>query len=236
MSNQQLTIKNSLVEADAGCITVDVAQKTIAAGLTGFEWGVGVPGTIGGAVRGNAGAAGFEMKDNVQSVDVYMDGDVVTLSNTACEFHYRDSIFKHSSGVILRATLALREGDSKVAFKQAIDNLQYRNQTQPQGFASIGCTFKNLEYATFGDVIAKHGSAIPDAFKTSGKIPAGWLVDQSGMKGAVVGKAEVSEKHGNFIINKKGAAASDVLSLIAQIKEQVYHKYGVELEEEIQII
>jgi UDP-N-acetylmuramate dehydrogenase len=165
-----------------------------------------------------------------------MDGEMVTLSNTECEFHYRDSVFKHSSAVILSATLALREGDSKLAFKQAIDNLQYRNQTQPQGYASIGCTFKNLEYDTFADVIQKHDQAIPDAFRTNGKIPAGWLVDQSGMKGTVVGNAEVSQKHGNFIINKKGATAADVLSLIAQIKERVYHKYGVELEEEIQII
>lgn len=236
MNNQQLMIDGQTVVAHAGCVTVDVAQKTMAAGLTGFEWGVGVPGTIGGAVRGNAGAAGVEMKDNVFSVDVYRDGDVVTLANADCRFGYRDSVFKHDPGVVLRATLSLTLGDTKVAFKQAMDNLQYRNKTQPQGYASIGCTFKNVDYKAHVSALEQSKQALPPEFVAKGKIPAGWLVEQVGMKGVTVGKAQVSERHANFIVNLGGAMAADVLTLIEQIKTRVYDTYGVLLEEEIQII
>ncbi len=236
MNAQHCAINGNIVTVDAGCITVDVAQKTMAAGLTGFEWGVGVPGTIGGAVRGNAGAVGTEMKDNVQSVEVYKDGELLTLTNADCRFGYRDSIFKHEPGVVLRATLALTVGDTKEAFKKAMENLQYRNKTQPQGFASIGCTFKNVEYAAFATAIRDHGQDIPEEFKTKGKIPAGWLVDTVGMKGVTVGHVQVSERHANFIVNVGGGMAADVLALIEQIKLRVYDTYGIELEEEIQIV
>src|SRR3989338_4248022 len=103
--NDELRIKDTVVEADAGCITADVAQKSIAAGLTGFEWGVGVPGTIGGAVRGNAGAMGGEMKDVVKEVEAYRDGEVLTLSHADCNFGYRDSVFKHGGGGVVRVEL-----------------------------------------------------------------------------------------------------------------------------------
>ncbi len=229
-------IEDGFFVADAGCATVEVAQKTMAAQLSGFEWGVGVPGTIGGAVRGNAGAMGKEMKDDVYSVDVYRNGEVVTLTNAECEFGYRHSAFKHSSDVILRVALKLapytsieQQAESK---QKMLDFLKYRNTTQPKGFASTGCIFKNV------DCVAQNVESkieIPEEFLKRGKISAGWLVEQAGMKGRQIGQAQVSPVHGNFVVNLGGATASDVTALIEEIKTAVCNKTGITLEEEIQM-
>lgn len=238
LKNKELQITNDEVICDAGCTTVEVARKTIQAGLTGFEWGVGVPGTIGGAVRGNAGAMGGEMRDNVEKVEVYKDGEVMELNNEECQFHYRHSIFKNEGGIVLRVWLKLKKVDSAEAaqgMKKALEHLQYRNKTQPQGFASTGCVFKNFEVKK-SEVEKLLTLGVPDEFLQKGKISAGWLIDQSGMKGVQIGKAKVSETHGNFTVNLGGATAADVLTLIEQIKERVYDKFGIEIEEEIQII
>ena len=242
--DSKFQILDSLVEASAGCITVEIAQKSIAGGLTGFEWGVGVPGTIGGAVRGNAGAMGGEMKDAVEEVEVYRNGEIEKLGNEECKFGYRDSVFKHEGGVVLRVRLRLRlrEPNEMGGMRAALENLQYRNKTQPQGYASIGCIFKNLEFGIWNlendpkFQILNSRFQIPAEFIKRGKISVGWLVEQAGMKGVRVGNAQVSERHGNFIVNLGGATANDVIALIAQVKEKVYDRCGVEIEEEIQII
>ncbi len=219
------------IVADAGCSTVATANLSMKEGFIGFEWGVGVPGTIGGAVRGNAGAMGGEMSGNVEKVEAYVNGEVVTLTNAECDFHYRHSLFKETGDVVLRVHLKLEKSDNKDGMKKALEYLQYRAKTQPQGYASTGCIFKNFEIGTH-----EINFDLPEEFRSRGKISAGWLIDQAGMKGACVGNAKVSETHGNFVVNLGAATASDVLSLIAEIKEKVYNKFRIEIEEEIQII
>lgn len=232
-------LQTSGMEVDAGCTTVQMAQESMKAGLTGFEWGVGVPGTIGGAVRGNAGAMGGEMKDVVDWVDVYRDGEIVRLSASDCQFGYRHSAFKENHDVILRVGLALKKTDDKTFMKKAIEHLQYRNKTQPQGWASTGCIFKNPDTEKNKELLLKHFDEQDEKvqqFLRVGKISAGWLVEKAGMRGAQIGNAQVSDKHGNFIINRKGATAQDVQTLIEQIKTRVYDTCGITLEEEIQYI
>lgn len=264
IKTQKTLVKDQVVEADAGCSTVAIAQLSMQHGLTGFEWGVGVPGTIGGAVRGNAGAMGGEMKNNVEKVEVYKDGEIIELSNEECRFGYRDSVFKHESGIVLRVWLSLAKGENKDGMKTAIEYLQYRNKTQPQGYASTGCIFKNVDLETIIQGLkstfvisnaessrseksllqlqTKLFSQFPEddekiaKFFSIGKISAGWLVEKAGMKGAQVGQAKVSETHGNFVVNLGGATATDVLTLVEQIKEKVYTTCGIHIEEEIQII
>lgn len=243
VKTQQSNVQENNITVEAGCITVAIAQLSMQHKLTGFEWGVGVPGTIGGAVRGNAGAMGGEMKDVVQTVSVYRNGEVVTLTNRECAFGYRDSIFKHTSDVVLSANLNLQPATSQDSMKKALEYLQYRNQTQPQGYASTGCIFQNVQTNNLdGGVKEKLLQLFPeDADKINhffaiGKISAGYLVEKSGMKGAQVGKAVVSDRHGNFVVNLGGATAHEVSSLIEQIKEKVYDTTGVSIEEEIQII
>jgi UDP-N-acetylmuramate dehydrogenase len=239
--NRKLEIDGSVVIADAGCVTVVVAQASMKAGLTGFEWGVGVPGTIGGAVRGNAGAMGGDMAKDVLKVDVYRDGEVIEIQNAECKFGYRTSIFKQETGVVLRVYLQLETAPPDSGLMQkALEHLQYRNSTQPQGFASSGCIFANIEYK-------KQNAKILDALKTLdkekmtqfervGKISAGWLVEQTGLKGRQVGNAKVSDKHGNFLVNLGGATASDVRALIEEVKGVVYTKFDIDLEEEVSIL
>lgn len=232
---KRCSVQGTEIHAESGCITVDVAQKSIAAGLTGFEWGVGIPGTIGGAVRGNAGAMGGEMKDVVKEVEIYRDGEIMKLGNEDCHFGYRNSIFKHHGVVVLSTTLLLEKGDNKEGMKKVMEFLRYRMTTQPQGH-SVGCIFKNVDLSIQHLPAGRQVQNIPEDFLKKGKISAGWLIDQVEMKGARVGNAEVSTKHCNFILNKGNATAIDVLTLIDEIKTKVYDTLGIELEEEIQII
>lgn len=236
---REKAVDGDIIIADAGCITVDIAQFSMANGLAGFEWGVGVPGTIGGAVRGNAGAMGKEMNDDLHKVEVYRDGEVIELSNEECEFDYRDSVFKHSTDVVLRVWLQLEKSENKSGMKKALEFLSYRNKTQPQGFPSTGCVFKNPD-------TEKHKEQLLNCFDENdekvrqflkvGKISAGWLVEQAGMKRKRIGGAEVSDRHGNFILNVDNATSSDVQQLIEEIKEAVYTQYHIPLEEEIHIM
>jgi len=247
---QEIVRNGEFVHADAGCTTVSVARFSMAQSLTGFEWGVGVPGTIGGAVRGNAGAMGFEMRDTVHEVLVYRDGEMFTMTHDECAFGYRTSVFKVQGGVVLRVTLRLSPTTDKAMMKRAIEYLSYRNRTQPQGYASTGCIFKNININE-DDVrddtereLARHNKEILLAhfdptdekvqqFLRVGKISAGWLVEQVGLKGYQKGEALVSERHGNFIVNMGGASSTDVVELIEHIKDTVYTTYGLLLEEEI---
>lgn len=236
-------IDGEFLTADAGCPTVFIAQESMKAGLKGFEWGVGVPGTIGGAVRGNAGAMGKEMLDDVASVYVYANGEVVTYTNEACEFGYRHSRFKESGEVVLRVHLGLAAYDSDEqkleSRKQMLEFLKYRNETQPKGFASTGCIFKNPDAEQWKEQLLSTYDASDEKvqqFLHVGKISAGWLVQEAGMKGQTIGGAEVSPVHGNFIINTGTATGSDVLALIEKVKTAVYTSSGIQLEEEIQII
>lgn len=231
---QELHIDGTTVTADAGCITAEVAQASIKAGLTGFEWGVGVPGTIGGAVRGNAGAVGSEMRNNVLSVRVYEKGEVKEYANAECGFAYRESIFKHTKVYVLQATLSLASGSNAEALKKAMEYLAFRAKTQPQGFSS-GCIFKNVPFTSFTNVKKDAPPLLPE-FEKKGIVSAGWMIQESHAKGLSVGKALVSDKHGNFILNTGGATAEEVLALIDKVKQNVYDTFGISLEEEVCIL
>jgi UDP-N-acetylmuramate dehydrogenase len=231
-----LKVENNLVTASAGCATVEVARKSIEEGLTGFEWGVGVPGTIGGAVRGNAGAMGGDMSESVKEVTVYDGGEELKLNNENCKFGYRDSIFKHTSAVILTVVIELKKSVDKEGMREAIKNLQYRNITQPQGYSSSGCIFKNYEVKNEEEKEALKLKGVPTEFLGKGIVPTGWLVENSGLKGKSIGGTSVSDKHCNFIVSTGSATASDIVNLIEKIKSVVYHKYGVYIEEEIKIL
>lgn len=242
VKTQAITVDDTHLVAEAGCTTVAVAQASIQAGLTGFEWGVGVPGTIGGAVRGNAGAMGGDMSQSVASVSVYRDGEIIELTNKECGFDYRSSAFKHSSDVVLSVSLQLKKADNQDGMKKALEYLQYRNKTQPQGYASTGCIFQNAVASRVGVSKEKLLSLFPEdaekinTFFTIDRISAGWLIEKAGMKGAQCGQAMVSETHGNFVLNKGQATAAEVLELIESIKTAVYAATGIVIEPEIQII
>lgn len=182
---KEIKIRNDVMIVDAGCATAAAAQNSIKEKLTGFEWGVCVPGTIGGAVRGNAGAMGGEMKDSVVKVEVFHDGEVVELSNEECKFGYRDSVFKAGGNdIILRVHLQLQKGENKNLMAEVLKHIQFRKDTQPQGFSS-GCVFKNVVLEGFkGEIL--------EEFVKKGRISAGWLIEKSGLKGEQIGEVQVS--------------------------------------------
>lgn len=192
----------------------EIAQKLLRNEITGFEFAAGIPGTIGGAVRMNAGAYGKEMKDIVETVK-YMDydGNIYEKSNKDLEFEYRKSMFAKNKFIILEAKLKLQKGNAQDIKDKMLEFEQSRREKQPLEFPSAGSTFKRgTDFIT-----AK-------------------LIDDAGLKGYRVGGAMVSTKHAGFVINENNATAQDVLSLVKHIKQEVYKKFNKKIELEIQVI
>jgi len=225
-----------IIYAAAGIPLSFLVDKAKDLSLTGLEWAAGIPGTIGGAVFGNAGAFGFSIGDIVKVVEVF-DLEKMKkrkLNQKECCFEYKESIFKKEKKyVILRVGLVLRQGDKKEIEKRIEEYLERRKKSQPF-FWSAGCVFKNVKIVK-PEIKSKVKKALPEAekFFRSGFLPAGYLIDKCGLKGKKNGKAEVSQKHANFIVNKGGAEAKDIISLIKLVKERVRKKLGIELEREV---
>ncbi len=232
-------IEGNQVRIAAGAFTALIARATADAGLEGFEWGVGVPGTIGGATFGNAGCFGGEMKDMVASVDVLRlsDGVFATYTNAECGFGYRESRFKHESHIILSTTLSLKAGDREVAKAKIADIMSKRKESQPQGAFTAGCLFKNFDFQDESALdILKREDEVPAEFLQTKRIPAGWLIDKLGLKGKAVGQAQVSPVHGNFLVNLGQARAQDVIQLSSLVKMKVRDELGILLEDEVQYL
>lgn len=202
------------VHAGAGISLARLARFCAGVGLSGMEWGTGIPGVVGGSIRGNAGAHGWEMGDVVESVEAAMpSGEMVTLSGQALGFSYRHSQLDPAA-LITCATFVMQPGDPDVIRKRIQEYTDSRKRTQPSADQSAGCMFKNPP----GD-------------------SAGRLIDISGCKGLQVGGAVVSELHANFIVNLDGqATASDTLNLIDQIRTRVHENTGVTLDLEVRVM
>ncbi|MBI4360050.1 MAG: UDP-N-acetylmuramate dehydrogenase [Candidatus Jacksonbacteria bacterium] len=206
-----------VITAGAGVPLPLLAKKTAEQGFSGLEFAIGVPGTIGGAVYGNAGAFGQEIKDILKSVRIVMketDWKIAELSNKMCEFSYRDSVFKrHKDWIILSAVFTLKKDSKENCEKRMMKMLKDKTTNQPMGERAAGSIFKN---------------------------PPGrsaWrLIEEAGMRGHSIGGARVSAKHANYIVNTGEATSADFAALIKLIKESVMEKCGVRLEEEIQYV
>lgn len=203
------------VIAQAGATLGSIAQKLLKENISGFEFAAAIPGSIGGAIRMNAGAHGGEFKDIVvktKCLDEY--GNVHILKNDEQRFSYRHSIFSEESLIILETELKLNleQSSDEIKVKMA-ENLEIRKTKQPLNYPSAGSTFKR-----------------GDDFITAK------LIDECGLKGYTIGGAQVSEVHAGFIINKGNATASDVLELAEHIKKVVYEKFGKKIELEIEVL
>ena len=191
-----------------------IAQKCLKQEIAGFEFASGIPGTIGGAIRMNAGAHGKEMKDVVTSI-TYMDrnGEIHKIQNEEAKFEYRHSMFADKDYIILEVEMELEKGNKEEIQNKMTEYATYRKEKQPIEYPSAGSTFKRgTDFIT-----AK-------------------LIDDCGLKGYQIGGAQISEKHAGFIINKGNATAEDVIKLMEHTKEQIYNKFGKIIEAEIEII
>lgn len=236
---RDLQVDQNRVTAGSGVITGLAARKAADAGLTGFEWAIGVPGTIGGAVYGNAGCYGGEMKDVIETVDAYRvaDRERVTYQNADCAFAYRESRFKKEPHLILGCAIRLTPGDAITAKRRMQEIVETRKEKQPLEKSSAGCAFKNFEFSDPVQIATLlENVAVPPEMIEQGRIGAGWLVEQAGACGLSVGGVSVSEKHGNFLVHTGNASAQDVLVLIHQVKDRIRERFGIELQEEVQLL
>lgn len=245
LADRGVRVEGQRVVAGAGAPPGIVALRSVEAGLAGFEWAAGLPGTIGGAVRGNAGMFGGEMKDSVESVRVLDGAGEKTLANADLAFGYRDSLFKKRRDlVILEAALKLRPGGGVEAGKALMRrNLEEKRLKQPIEHYSAGCVFKNWKPEPSEQLDTLRRSLdlnkeekIP--LTPLGTIPAGWIIDRAQLKGYRVGHSWVSEKHGNFLVNDGRGTASEMVALIAAVKMKVRDMTRgiVNLEEEIEYV
>lgn len=235
-ANRSMRVEGDRVFAEAGVISSAAARASAEAGLRGFEWAVSLPGTIGGAVRGNAGCFGGEMRESVESVRVFRRGEVLTLSNSDLHFAYRQSLLKEEGNddVVLDVVLKLTPGMRDEALAQIEKNLAGRKATQPLGASSAGCMFKNYEWEDAAQIAQLQNIVdIPQEFIDRKRIAAGWIIDKLGLKGAKVGDAEISLQHGNFLLNKGHATAEEILGLVTKVKKHIEHETGIQLEEEV---
>ncbi len=243
MANRSIQIdgQDARVTVEAGALSSLVARQTADAGLSGFEWAISLPGTIGGAVRGNAGCFGGEIRDSLLEADVLdpKTGRVHMRKHAWFRFGYRDSRLKHERGIVLRVTLQLTRRPPEELREKLNYILQCRLSSQPKNAKCAGCAFTNVQFRDekdVGQLAEALAEPIPQKFLDDKRIPAGWLIDQAGLKGTCVGGACVSEQHGNFIVNNGGATADHIAQLIALLKARVRSTFGIQLHEEIEYI
>jgi len=213
-------IQDSNIYTEAGVKLDNLVKSAQKENLTGLEWAAGIPGTVGGAIYGNAQAFNVKMSDLVKEVEIL---DIKTLkiknlSKNQCSFSLKNSIFKINKNlIIISAVLKIKKGNKKEIEEKIKEFLKYRKEKHPLNFPSAGSVFINPE-------------------NSKGIIHAGYLIEKCGLKGKKIGKAQISDKHANFIVNLKGAKSEDVLKLIKLTKQKVKEKFGILLKEEIQII
>lgn len=244
VANRKWTVtETGTVTAEAGVLSAFLARKTAEAGLAGFEWAISLPGTIGGGVCGDAGCFGGEMRQAVTQVAVLtLENNqwlVANYSNSACQFEYRDSIFKHMNPlpIILSVEFQLKKDDPAACLARLNETLALRKEKQPLESSSAGCMFKNFEFDKESEVIQlKMKTTVPEVFLKAKRIPAGWIVDQLQLKGKQIGDAKVSDKHGNFIVNAGKATADQVVQMVSLIKMRARDEFGVQLHEEVQYV
>ena len=217
-------VGDGLVRADAGLTINGLVRWTINRGVAGVEAWAGTPGTVGGAIYGNAHFKGRLISELVDAVEVVAisaeTGHEVRIAAADMEFGYDRSRLQRTRELVLSADFRVGSGDPAALRAVARDSLAYRKRTQPLESASAGCIFQNPDPAV---------DTLPAGIPAS----AGALVDRAGLKGSREGAARVSPTHGNFIVNEGGASAADIRRLIERCREQVRSQFGVELRDEI---
>lgn len=206
--------EGNTIIAGAGALLKDVSQFAADCGLTGMEFAIGIPGSIGGAVFMNAGAYDGEMKPIVSGVRAAAaSGKLVAYSHDELDFGYRHSVFQDNGQAICEVEISLQPGDP-AAIREKMDSFtERREKKQPLEMPSAGSTFKR-----------------PEGYF------AGTLIEQTGLKGFSVGGAQISAKHAGFVVNSGEATATDVLNLIHEVQRRVYEKNGVKLFPEVRIL
>ena len=225
------------ITAGAGVLVSDLVKASIDNELTGLDWAGGLPGTVGGGVRGNAGCFGGEMKDSVAEVTALTpEGILKKFSNPDCGFGYRHSYFKTDKLIITEIVLDLKKELPREKLIELVrDHINYRNERQPLDYPNCGSVFKNVPTQNAPEWVREK---IKDVIKKDlfPVIPTAALVHEAGLNGYAIGGAKVSEKHPNFIINFNNAKSKDISDLISFVKKEIKSKFSVDLEIEVEIV
>ena len=229
-----LRAEGTRVEADSGAVLQDLVDFTIDRGLAGVETLAGIPGSVGAAIYGNAGAYRHSISERVRAVRFFDGCEEQVFDNRQCEFAYRESIFKsHKDWIIFSTTLEMTPADPAALRRAANDILKVRNEKFPITMKCAGSIFKNL---LLRELPASAAEQVPPAAVREGKIPAAWFLEQVGAKGMQRGAIYVADYHANLIYNAGGGTAADLCALIRQLKLLVRERFGFELEEEVQYV
>lgn len=222
VKGKKMAVEEAMVVAESGVITNLLVRRTIDEGLSGLEYFLGVPGTLGGAIYNNSHFQTELIGNLVETVTVLGGGGrQKAYTRDEMRFGYDSSILQETREPVIRVTFLLKGGDPKKLWKRAEEFARYRSQSQPLAFPSSGCIFKNVKAnGTYGH-------------ERKGLTSAGYLIEKAGMKGKRVGAAMVSDKHASFIVNTGGATAREVNLLIEKVRTAVREKFGVILEMEV---
>jgi len=213
-------VDRETVRAGAGVTINGLVRWTIGRGLAGLEAWAGTPGTVGGAIRGNAHWGGQDIATRVRSVTLAArDGSIVDVPGDQMGFAYDRSRIIDTGEIVVAASFVVAEGNVEELRARARASLHYRKQTQPLAMPSAGCIFQN----------PSPDDAVPAGIPRS----AGALIDRAGLKGLRIGGARISERHANFIVNDGGATADDIRQLIERARDEVRRRFGVELRDEV---
>jgi len=218
----------------AGTSIGELVGYTVREGLRGLAWAGGLPGSVGGAVFGNAGTFGHDMAESITNIEiVHQNSSVEQLTKDSCRFGYRTSMLKEDmpEAAIVSATFSMTKGDKDALSVQMMEAIRWRNEHQP-ATNTAGSFFRNPP--------KPDGLDIPPE-KISGQganetIPVGWLIESLGLKHVHIGGAHVSGLHANFLMNGGKASAKDILGLAASIKSSVLAAYDIELQEEVRLL
>lgn len=230
----RLEARETHVYAEAGAELQRLVDFTIAHGLKGLETLSGIPGSVGAAIYGNAGAYGHSISERVRHVR-FTDGDqLLEFENSQCEFRYRESVFKrHKSWIVLSVDLELDAADAVELRTTADEILKIRNEKFPPTMKCAGSIFKNLLAANLPPAVRER---VPQSVIREGKIPAAYFLEQAGAKGLSKGDIHVATYHANLVYNAGNGTAHDLCAIIAELKRRVSELFGLELEEEVQYV
>lgn len=222
---------DGLVVADSGVKFQELFLKTAQAGFGGFEYAVGIPGSIGGALASNAGAYRSNISEFLTGVDLVVNGERAWMDPSWLQLSYRDSILRRPDAppcAVLRLKFKLEPREPKAIYDEAREYQRQRISKQP-GPASAGSFFKNVNDQTLADRLPN----LPARLKEAGVVPAGYLIEHAGLAGTRYGGAMLAQKHANFMLNVGGASAHEIRSLSHHARAVVQDRYGVTLEEEV---
>jgi len=229
-----LQASGEAVVADAGAVLQDLVDFAIARGLGGLETLAGIPGSVGAAVYGNAGAYGHSISERVAGVRFYDGREIRVAGSAECAFEYRGSAFKQNRPwVIFSVELLLDAGDAGALRQTADEILRIRNEKFPATMKCAGSVFKNLMVK---DLPAPLAAGIPSSAVRDGKVAAAWFLEQAGATGMARGDIRVAAHHANLIYNAGAGTAADLCALIADLKARVRQRFGIGLEEEVQYV